>query len=53
MVGMSLARELMAVGGDALDMFGRVRPNFRRAFQHCCVHAGGRLTLEVVKRCAV
>ncbi|CAM0904743.1 unnamed protein product [Alopecurus aequalis] len=81
-VGVSLARELMAVAGDALKTnittLGplvlplteqlkflrslvlhrvlRVRgvrpyiPDFRRAFEHFCVHAGGRAVLEEVQR---
>ncbi|KAL6854343.1 hypothetical protein ACP4OV_019246 [Aristida adscensionis] len=83
-VGVSLARELMAVAGDALKTNittlgplvlplaeqlkflrslllrralrgggARARPyipDFRRAFEHFCVHAGGRAVLEEVKR---
>ncbi|WOL05916.1 hypothetical protein Cni_G14647 [Canna indica] len=81
-VGVSLARELMAVAGDALKtnittlgplvlplseqlkflstlMAKRVLkvpgvrpyiPNFRRAFEHFCVHAGGRAVLEEVQK---
>ncbi|CAL4941278.1 unnamed protein product [Urochloa decumbens] len=87
-VGVSLARELMAVAGDALKTNittlgplvlplseqlkflwslvlrrvlrrsrsrggGAVRPyipDFRRAFEHFCVHAGGRAVLEEVQR---
>ncbi|EMS62057.1 3-ketoacyl-CoA synthase 1 [Triticum urartu] len=81
-VGVSLARELMTVAGDALKtnittlgplvlplseqlkflkslMMRRVFrakgvrpyiPNFRRAFEHFCVHAGGRAVLEEVQR---
>ncbi|CAL9164909.1 3-ketoacyl-CoA synthase 1-like [Musa acuminata AAA Group] len=81
-VGVSLARELMAVAGDALKTnittLGplvlppsellkflatlvarrvlRLRgvrpyiPNFRRAFEHFCVHAGGRGVLEEVQK---
>ena len=85
-VGVSLARELMAVAGDALKTNittlgplvlpiteqlkflkslllrrvllrsrrgGGVRPyipDFRRAFKHFCVHAGGRAVLEEVQR---
>ncbi|WVZ58175.1 hypothetical protein U9M48_008471 [Paspalum notatum var. saurae] len=86
-VGVSLARELMAVAGDALKTnittlgplvlplseqlkflrslvlrcvlrsrgggTGAARPyipDFRRAFEHFCVHAGGRAVLEEVQR---
>jgi 3-ketoacyl-CoA synthase len=88
-VGVSLARELMAVAGDALKtnittlgplvlplseqlkflrslvlrrVLRRSRgggdgagarpyiPDFRRAFEHFCVHAGGRAVLEEVQR---
>ncbi|PNT67097.1 3-ketoacyl-CoA synthase 1 [Brachypodium distachyon] len=81
-VGVSLARELMAVAGDALKTnittlgplvlplpeqlkflwslamrrVFRVKgarpyiPDFRRAFEHFCVHAGGRAVLEEVQR---
>ncbi|XP_040384248.1 3-ketoacyl-CoA synthase 1-like [Oryza brachyantha] len=81
-VGVSLARELMAVAGDALKtnittlgplvlplseqlkflrslLLRRVLrargarpyiPDFRRAFEHFCVHAGGRAVLEEVQR---
>ncbi|CAD5174888.1 unnamed protein product [Musa acuminata subsp. malaccensis] len=81
-VGVSLARELMAVAGDALKtnittlgplvlplseqlkflatLVGRrvlrlrsVRPyipDFRRAFDHYCVHAGGRAVLEEIQK---
>ncbi|BAF26110.2 Os10g0158100 [Oryza sativa Japonica Group] len=81
-VGVSLARELMAVAGDALKtnittlgplvlplaeqlkflrslVLRRVLrrgarrpyiPDFRRAFEHFCVHAGGRAVLEEVQR---
>ncbi|URE02892.1 3-ketoacyl-CoA synthase [Musa troglodytarum] len=81
-VGVSLARELMAVAGDALktnittlgplvlplseqlkflaSLVGRrvlrlrgVRPyipDFRRAFEHFCVHAGGRAVLEEIQK---
>ncbi|RCV43329.1 hypothetical protein SETIT_9G285300v2 [Setaria italica] len=84
-VGVSLARELMAVAGDALktnittlgplvlplseqlkflrslvlqrllriSRGGGARPyipDFRRAFEHFCVHAGGRAVLEEVQR---
>ena len=81
-VGVSLARELMAVAGDALKtnittlgplvlplseqlkflrslVVRRVLrsrgvrpyiPDFRRAFEHFCVHAGGHAVLEEVQR---
>ncbi|XP_074581135.1 3-ketoacyl-CoA synthase 1-like [Curcuma longa] len=81
-VGVSLARELMAVAGDALKTnittLGplvlplseqlkflaslacrrvlRLRgvrpyiPDFRRAFEHFCVHAGGRAVLEEIQK---
>jgi 3-ketoacyl-CoA synthase len=77
-VGVSLAREITAVAGDALktnittlgpmvlplteqlkflyySLMVRRRakgyvPDFRRAFEHFCVHAGGRAVLEAVQR---
>ncbi|KAJ6839995.1 putative 3-ketoacyl-CoA synthase 1 [Iris pallida] len=81
-VGVSLARELMAVAGDALKTnittlgplvlplaeqakflatllsrrvlrLRKVRPyipDFKRAFEHFCVHAGGRAVLEEVQK---
>ncbi|KAJ6828127.1 putative 3-ketoacyl-CoA synthase 1 [Iris pallida] len=81
-VGVSLARELMAVAGDALKTnittlgplvlplteqakflatlvarrvlrLKKVRPyipDFKRAFEHFCVHAGGRAVLEEVQK---
>ncbi|XP_057778561.1 3-ketoacyl-CoA synthase 1 [Salvia miltiorrhiza] len=79
-VGVSLARELMAVAGDALKtnittlgplvlplseqlMFlvrllkrkllgARVRPyipDFKLAFEHVCIHAGGRAVLDAIE----
>ncbi|XP_042030216.1 3-ketoacyl-CoA synthase 1-like [Salvia splendens] len=81
MVGVSLARELMAVAGDALKtnittlgplvlplseqvMFlvrlvkrkvlgARVRPyipDFKLAFEHFCIHAGGRAVLDAIEK---
>ncbi|PIN22536.1 Very-long-chain 3-oxoacyl-CoA synthase [Handroanthus impetiginosus] len=80
-VGVSLARELMAVAGDALKtnittlgplvlpfseqlMFlltlmkrklvsAKVRPyipDFKLAFEHFCIHAGGRAVLDAVQK---
>ncbi|XP_047964716.1 3-ketoacyl-CoA synthase 1-like [Salvia hispanica] len=80
-VGVSLARELMAVAGDALKtnittlgplvlplseqvMFlirlvkrkvlgARVRPyipDFKLAFEHFCIHAGGRAVLDAIEK---
>ncbi|XP_051146761.1 3-ketoacyl-CoA synthase 1-like [Andrographis paniculata] len=80
-VGVSLARELMAVAGDALKTNittlgplvlplseqlrflmtlvrrkvagARVRPyipDFKRAFEHLCIHAGGRAVLDAVQK---
>lgn len=80
-VGVSLARELMAVAGDALKtnittlgplvlplseqlMFlvtllkrkvlgARVRPyipDFKLAFEHLCIHAGGRAVLDAMEK---
>ncbi|KAL1535632.1 inositol polyphosphate kinase kcs1 [Salvia divinorum] len=80
-VGVSLARELMAVAGDALKtnittlgplvlplseqvmflvrlvkrkVFGaRVRPyipDFKLAFEHFCIHAGGRAVLDAIEK---
>ncbi|KAH6756606.1 hypothetical protein C2S51_038905 [Perilla frutescens var. frutescens] len=80
-VGVSLARELMAVAGDALKtnittlgplvlplseqaMFlvrlvkrkvvgARVRPyipDFKLAFEHFCIHAGGRAVLDAIQK---
>nr|AAC34858.1 senescence-associated protein 15 [Hemerocallis hybrid cultivar] len=81
-VGVSLAKELMAVAGDALKTnittlgplvlplteqgkflatlitrkllkLKGVRPyipNFKRAFEHFCVHAGGRAVLDEVEK---
>ncbi|KAL0376295.1 UNVERIFIED_CONTAM: 3-ketoacyl-CoA synthase 1 [Sesamum calycinum] len=80
-VGVSLARELMAVAGDALKtnittlgplvlpfseqlMFlvtlvkrkvlrAKVRPyipNFKLAFEHFCIHAGGRAVLDAIQK---
>lgn len=80
-VGVSLARELMAVAGDALKtnittlgplvlpfseqlMFfvslmrrkilkAKVKPyipNFKKAFEHFCIHAGGRAVLDELQK---
>ncbi|XP_058085814.1 3-ketoacyl-CoA synthase 1-like [Magnolia sinica] len=80
-VGVSLARELMAVAGDALKTnittlgplvlplteqfkflftlarrkFLRTRlkpyiPNFKLAFEHFCIHAGGRAVLDELQK---
>ncbi|KAJ4787262.1 3-ketoacyl-CoA synthase [Rhynchospora pubera] len=81
-IGVSLARELMAVAGDALktnittlgplvlplsEQFKFLKslmqrkvlkmkevrpyiPNFKKAFEHFCVHAGGRAVLEEVQK---
>ncbi|KAJ8748537.1 hypothetical protein K2173_003438 [Erythroxylum novogranatense] len=80
-IGVSLARELMAVAGDALKtnittlgplvlplseqfMFfvtlvkrkvlkAKVKPyipNFKRAFEHFCIHAGGRAVLDELQK---
>ncbi|GMH17320.1 hypothetical protein Nepgr_019161 [Nepenthes gracilis] len=80
-IGVSLARELMAVAGDALktnittlgpsvlpltEQFRffvslmqrkvlRVRvkpyiPDFKRAFEHFCIHAGGRAVLDELEK---
>ncbi|XP_047947332.1 3-ketoacyl-CoA synthase 1-like [Salvia hispanica] len=80
-VGVSLARELMAVAGDALKTNittlgplvlplseqlaflvrlvkrkvagARVRPyipDFKKAFEHVCIHAGGRAVLDAIEK---
>ncbi|OVA04738.1 FAE1/Type III polyketide synthase-like protein [Macleaya cordata] len=80
-IGVSLARELMAVAGDALKtnittlgplvlpfteqfMFfvslvrrkvikAKVKPyipNFKKAFEHFCIHAGGRAVLDELQK---
>lgn len=81
-VGVSLARELMAVAGDALKtnittlgplvlpwseqfmffitlvrrkVLKQVKvkpyiPNFKKAFEHFCIHAGGRAVLDEIQK---
>ncbi|RVW95415.1 hypothetical protein VitviT2T_023668 [Vitis vinifera] len=80
-IGVSLARELMAVAGDALKtnittlgplvlpfseqfmffvtlvrrklMKARVKPyipDFKKAFEHFCIHAGGRAVLDELQK---
>ncbi|KAF3498337.1 hypothetical protein DY000_02058375 [Brassica cretica] len=49
-IGVSLARELMSVAGDALKTNITTLGPFKLAFEHFCIHAGGRAVLDEVQK---
>ncbi|CAN0884857.1 3-ketoacyl-CoA synthase 1 [Linum grandiflorum] len=49
-VGVSLARELMAVAGDALKTNITTLGPLVLAFEHFCIHAGGRAVLDELEK---
>ncbi|GFQ03588.1 3-ketoacyl-coa synthase 11 [Phtheirospermum japonicum] len=49
-VGVSLSKDLMAVAGDALKTNITTIPDFKLAFEHFCIHAGGRAVLDELEK---
>ncbi|KAE8670388.1 hypothetical protein F3Y22_tig00112159pilonHSYRG00387 [Hibiscus syriacus] len=55
-IGVSLSKDLMAVAGEALKTnittLGPldIHPGFQLAFQHFCIHAGGRAVLDELEK---
>ncbi|GFP99193.1 3-ketoacyl-coa synthase 7 [Phtheirospermum japonicum] len=48
-IGVSLSRSLLHVAANALRMNLIYVPDFKKAFKHFCVHAGGRAVIDAVE----
>ncbi|GFP78928.1 3-ketoacyl-coa synthase 11 [Phtheirospermum japonicum] len=49
-VGVALSKEIMAVAGDALKTNITTLGPFKLAFEHFCIHAGGRAVLDELEK---
>ncbi|KAF3574753.1 hypothetical protein F2Q69_00063050 [Brassica cretica] len=48
--GVSLSKELMAIAGETLKTNITTIPDFKLAFEHFCIHAGGRAVIDELEK---